>query len=319
MPTTTPSLLWYLRPSPNGTIRVAVVGNGPLFERDRVAIERYENIVRFNDMKNWRRNETITLHASRSLRGQHDHWVRNVQLAADHNRTMWAIASEHKFVAEGVDLVSWAYSRDKRYKFFNENWFYQGYMEPQTQVLEPYLESLYLFPNCSACAGNPRCLHQAGKYGPSAGGIVLNALETTPEVDEIAVFGMNWGSGSYHSNRGDHTDFAWSEMVSTCCSKCTIHPTPVGRYFPRGWMEKAKEGLDTAAAVGVGVASTAGAAWAVAAAIGLKHLLHRRRSTKELADVKAAHAEVLAKHAPASQKQANTDAHAGVHMPLLKL
>ena len=38
---------------------------------------------------------------------------------------------------------------------------------------------------------------------------------------------------------------------------------------------------------------------ACAAAIGLKHLLHRRRSKKELDDVKAAHA--------------------GAHTPLLKL
>ena len=53
-PLTTPALLSHLRRSPNGTIRVAVVGNGPFFERDRPQIERYENIVRFNDMKNWR-------------------------------------------------------------------------------------------------------------------------------------------------------------------------------------------------------------------------------------------------------------------------
>ena len=239
--------------SPNGTIRVAVVGNGPLFEHDRLRIEQYENIVRFNDMKNWRRNETVTLHAVRSLRGRHDDWVRNARRAADQNRTLWALASEHKFVAEGVDIVTWSYNRDKRYKFFNENWMYQGYVEPQTQVLEPYLESLYLFPNCSACAGQQRCLFQSTKYGPSAGALVINALQEQPEVDEIGVFGMNWGN----AHPWDHTDFKYPTLVSDCCSKCTIHSTPSGGYLPKGWIRKAEEGLSAVAAVGVGAASTA--------------------------------------------------------------
>jgi hypothetical protein len=315
-PTTTyDTLLSHLRRSPNGTIRVAVVGNGPLFERDRPRIEQYENIVRFNDMKNWRRNETVTLHAVRS-EDHTDEFAYRAGLSRGHNSTIWALASEQRHVAADVDVVTWTYFRDREYKWFNENWQWIGFDHPKPQTLSPWKESLYLFPNCSACgAHRSHCKVRNTKYGPSAGAVVLNELDAMPEVDEIGVFGMNWAN----SHSWDHTDFKYPTLVSDCCSKCTIHSTPSGGYLPKGWIQKAEEGLSAAAAVGVGAVSTAGVAWAVAAAIGIKHFLHRRRSKKELAAAKAAHAEVMAKQTPTKQKQANVAAHAGAHMPLLQL
>ena len=316
LPLTTPTLLSHLRLSPKGTIRVAVVGNGPLFESDRHKIERYENIVRFNDMKTWRRNETVTLHAARAERDRHDFWTSCVRQSGHQNRTMWALAAEHKYVPADVDLVSWTFWE----KQHNENWQWWGRMPTEPQVLEPYKESLYLFPSCSACVGQlqSRCLFQNAKYGPSAGALVINALEALPEVDEIAVFGMNWRN----AHPGDHTDFKYSAMIPTCCTKCTAHPTPTGNYYARGcsgrsWVEHAASSLRSAAAA-VDVAATAGFAWAIAAAIGIKHLLHRRRSKKELADAVAVASRTQAHTDEANTDEANTDAQVGTHTPLLR-
>lgn len=98
----------HLKPGPNGTVRVAVVGNGPLNEEDRPLIEQYENVVRFNDMKTWLPHEKVTLHAARA---RLDEWRRNTAMSYNKhgwNATKWALSWDMHDIPDDADLVTWS-------------------------------------------------------------------------------------------------------------------------------------------------------------------------------------------------------------------
>ena len=71
---TTPELNQTTLEKGRRTGRVAIVGNGPLSDKDREAIASgaYDEVVRFNDLKNYRDGEPFTLHSVRSNCGVHE-------------------------------------------------------------------------------------------------------------------------------------------------------------------------------------------------------------------------------------------------------
>jgi hypothetical protein len=226
------SVLAHLRKSANGTYRIAVVGNGPLFEDDRQRIGAHENVLRFNDLKNWREGERVTLHACRADSWQ-DGWIRKTAKTRAQNVTRWALAYELRWVhavRNDAQLVSWTFKSE-----IARSGIWQLFSPYRPQVLEPWRKSARIFSNCSACGAH--CVLEQTDHGPSAGAITLSALQAIPEVAEIAVFGMNWFGGD------GHNDFLWPQMVPTCCTKCKIHLTPTQSYLtPRfAALEKAEK------------------------------------------------------------------------------
>lgn len=297
-------VLEYMTPNSNGTYSVAVVGNGPLFETDRELIEQYPNVLRFNDMKNWREGERVTLHACRAEKEQKK-WHVAARQSRPYNATMWALADETRWVPADAELISWSYKTSlvglSLDTLFDEYW--------HEQVLAPWGDSVRLFPNCSACGHH--CLYNQAGIGPSAGGMAINAFERLPEVVEVAVFGMNWEGGT------GHTDFLWQEMVKTCCTKCIFHPTPSGAYLPPRFaaLRKAKEKAKLVGTLIVGGASTAGVAWLAFGTLFLHHLWHRRNSKRELDAAKQGHNNEAAKQKPQAVASAWT---ARVDAPLIQ-
>ena len=222
LPPTTPTpASAFLAPDPDGLKRVAVVGNGPLSAADRAAINNQTNVVRFDDYahKNYAHGDKITIHCATT-----DHF-RNPW--ANPNTTKWAVAAELRHLDADSEFYTWNMSpaqvRVYGTRFF---WSVALGLEP-TPVLAPWFDTHRLFRNCSQCG--ERCLSKNTDSGFSRGAVALNALEEDAGVAHIDVYGMNWNG---HPGR---VDFLYPTLVSECCSKCTIHPTPTTDY---GGMDK---------------------------------------------------------------------------------
>lgn len=220
-PTTPTPPSQFLTADPDGLKRVAVVGNGPLSAADRAAINNQTNVVRFNDYhdKNYVYGDKVTIHCSTI-----DQFCKPW---ANPNTTQWVVAAELRDLEADSKFYTWnmcpAHVRVYGTRFL---WSVALGLEP-TPVLAPWFETHRLFRNCSQCG--ERCLSKITASGFSRGAVALNALEEDAGVAHIDVYGMNWNG---HSG---HVDFLYPTLVSECCSKCTIHPTPTKDY---GGMDK---------------------------------------------------------------------------------
>lgn len=194
---------------------VAVVGNGPLSNADRRRIETHDCIVRFNDLKHWkRRTERVTVHASRFHYGAFPGMDRTPA-----STPFWPIAT----TLRRADTV-----RAVRNVVLPPILVYE-----RTSLFENDLaHNATFFVSCTECCDGVRnasasqcaCLHRASYHGPSSGALVIDELQKQPFVSRIDVYGMNWNGGI------GHVDFARPTLVRRCCVKCTIHPTPVSVY-----------------------------------------------------------------------------------------
>jgi hypothetical protein len=202
---------------------VAVVGNGPLREEDRRRIRsEYDCVVRFNDLKNYRDGEPVTVHATRFARGT----FPGIDLLP--HALLLPIATDDAIVDAhlGVHAARLLPTLHIR--------------EPVTETSTEEREHRALFAGCDAClSGQLECTQSSTTSGPSAGAAVIDHLERTPSVDAIHVYGMNWNGGKHH------VDFVQPDLVPTCCHKCTIHPTASDDYLPSrdGWFAKAERAV----------------------------------------------------------------------------
>jgi hypothetical protein len=174
--------------------RVAVVGNGPLTHADRDAIARAPVVVRFNDVKNWVAGEHTTLRVVR-----------------------WPSAHGASACAAPV----WYVTHDAASLPAQSN-YTQVYERAQAHNdLDPTRADVRVFAHCNCGAA---CDENRTAYGPSTGAVVLSALQASPRVARIDVFGMNWNGPTYH------IDFLNKTLVPRCCTKCVLHPTAGAAY-----------------------------------------------------------------------------------------
>ena len=191
---TSGNILGALRPNGNGTYDVAVVGNGPLRPDERIAISRFHNIVRFNDMKSLLPGERTTLRA-----------VRSPTAIPPANRTeapVWAFTHHPQFLPDDARLTTWIYMPRV-----------QGH-----QILRNHAASARVFDGCDECG--VLCHSNQSRSGISTGTIVISELNALEEVAKIHVYGMNWAGGPHHN------DFVHRHLVSMCCAKCVIQVDP---------------------------------------------------------------------------------------------
>lgn len=189
---------------------VVVVGNGPLCDEDREDINsgKYDCIVRFNDRKNLKDGEKTTVHAVRDV----PKWfgVRSYP-GVTNNEQVW------------LQPVT---ARPKTVKKLIQKDYANGLL-PALYVHEENSQvfSSHLFPGCAECKTKFECETSASKYGPSTGAVILDALQSSPHVDQIHVYGMNWNGNE------QHLDFRQPDLVPECCTKCVIHQTASGQYI----------------------------------------------------------------------------------------
>jgi len=204
-------------------LRIAIVGNGPLHESDRVKIAMASRILRFNDCNNRRDGEKTTLRVVR-----HPSWFTFQHIGAP----IWHVAPTASLLPSDAQLFTPVYERQ-----------HAGH-----NLIGP---DARIFPSCDC---GPSCLQATTWAGPSTGAVALSVLQEMESVSEIHVFGFN--------SNGDakmHIDFANKTLLSGCCTKCTFHPTKGNDYGQNfvatsvGVVSIGAVALVTAAVAGFGV------------------------------------------------------------------
>ena len=215
--------------------RVAVVGNGPLSEKDRTRINTdasFECVVRFNDARSALDETDRTDVLATRLLVAEDGEVRRFTINED--RAYTPASSRDRVVVLPILPVS-AHTDDHK-----KLWDPLGRVGRVSQPLYVYERAAAaaaplpsedtLFPTCAAChQGHFQCDHASAKYGPSSGAAVVDALDADPDVETIDIFGMNWSPDSPHQRQW-HVDFRAPDLVPQCCEKCTIHSTSTNAY-----------------------------------------------------------------------------------------
>ena len=210
-PYTNGDLLSFFKPEHDGTFRVVVVGNGPLYESDRVTINRSRNIVRFNDINNHRNGEPTSQRVV--------HYPSAKTPKTNCIAPIWGLSSTPRDLPESISLYTWTYEPALSHPHIAQ---IEHFFFPVPQVLEPWQSTVQMFEGCKKCG--LACYNNQTSGGPSAGAVVLSELHALERVRDIQVFGMNWGGGI------EHNDFKFHWMVPTCCTKCKINPTPSSKY-----------------------------------------------------------------------------------------
>ena len=130
----------HFSPRRDGYFDVAVVGNGPLHESDRFAINNSKNVIRFNDMNNWRVGEPTSLRVVRypsALRPHHNC-----------NASVWAVSASPHSLPPNSELHTWIYAWGLTHWTLAKP---QHIIWPTAQVLEPWADSVRLFEECHGC------------------------------------------------------------------------------------------------------------------------------------------------------------------------
>lgn len=184
---------------------VAVVGNGPLLDSDRAEIEDYDCVVRFNHVANWRQGERFDLHVSRSTNGKFTGIHRN------EGRPILPVAVSDALAADASELKGRTILPTLR--VFERRFGDQNTLTNDTR--------LFARSDCGS-----ECFHSATAWGPSTGASAIDALEKSPGVKKIDIYGMNWN--------GDHghVDFKYPHIVPKHCTKCHVHDTRTINYRP---------------------------------------------------------------------------------------
>jgi hypothetical protein len=207
-PTATQDFAHYLRArSLSSKLQVAVVGNGPLQQADREAIESSDVVIRFNDCAYLREGEKTTLRVVRHpFPLLHDF----VEAPIWHIAPRKGLCESHRpdrpvEICPHHSVVIFTPAYQSQYGSTNE--------------LD---SSARIFSECDANNSNIQGLRYGG---PSSGGLVLSHLQSSQDVASIDVFGMNW-----NGNPALHVDFANRSLVGECCTKCRIHQTATSFY-----------------------------------------------------------------------------------------
>lgn len=183
---------------------VAVVGNGPLSNEDRYNISKADCVIRFNDLKNFKRGERCDIHAIRYTLGRYP----GINLSPKHAKIL-PVSPNNFSVFNSRDLCN-----------------VEGL--PPLLIYDPRAnndlhENVSIFEN-SNCG--KECIQSSSSYGPSTGAVVIDMLEKLNSVNKINVYGMNWNGTT------KHIDFKNPTIVQKFCSKCNIHPTQNNKYKP---------------------------------------------------------------------------------------
>lgn len=193
----------YLNDFVSGT--VAVVGNGPLSEQDRLNINNSDYVIRFNDLKNFRDGERCDIHA---IRHHGVFGFKSINKTPHYSRVM-PVAPNPNLVFNSKDLsdrigLGPLFLFDPR----------------ENNVLS---SSNRVFKD-SLC--NEECIPSNSEFGISTGTAVIDALENCNSVNKINIYGMNW------NGEHEHLDFKYPHIVKKYCNKCKIYKTKSNNYLP---------------------------------------------------------------------------------------
>ena len=189
--------------------RVAVVGNGPLTEKQKATLknaDEFDCVVRFNGMNNADIDDRVDVLATRFTKASYFPMRKDIPNSVN----VWPVAPT-KTIPDDT-IPEQFLSRVDPLMVYEDRF-------------KEITEDSTVFQSCSLCSDSDMCHHSSAKHGPSTGCIVLDALESEPLVEDIFVYGMNW-----NASHTKHIDFAHPELIATCCTKCNVEATASDAY-----------------------------------------------------------------------------------------
>lgn len=223
---------------------VTLVGNGPLNDADRDAINKSACVIRFNDMKNMEKGDKVdgvavrdnTLHLLLEEQPVYKHcgflgiWKTPTTCASDgpvftcgtFGKAKEAPCLRHAFdLPDNLPILPVLALRSSLPKLDKTVNLLDPIIVHEKEVgRKNIIQDKDLFSHC-----HKHTHHSTTEHGPSTGAAVIDALEHLDAVKQIEVYGMNWTGHAWV-----HVDFKDPTLVQECCSKCNIHDTKGNAY-----------------------------------------------------------------------------------------
>ena len=236
-------------------MRVAVVGNGPLSVTDREEIKTYDKVVRFNNMRNWRKGERLDTLAIRQ-----EGWAVNVGVLVTTSFLLAvnvvAIVAASRSWLTGSRVLSWvslaavlaliilelvdSFHHKSKVKIMD----YPPEDTPTPKEIVVFGFDCAIvqvvqnrFPQATVHFQpiNNKEIQFLGtniKYetldGPSTGFHMLAYLANHFPNDELHIYGMNWNFTA--TGAVSHSSQKERFHVYNTCQTCIVHPTPSDSY-----------------------------------------------------------------------------------------
>ena len=189
--------------------KVAVVGNGPLYNKDIAKILKCDLIIQFNHAVHYHKINRCDILAVRPREENTD--------------KLFMVNNTLKTIKEETYILPITITNDN-IKLFKKS---------KNKLLKPILVYEYINKKNSELSGNTSLFNlkkekyqqKNALYGPSSGAVLISEIDKIKSIDEIYIFGMNFKGGSTY-----HLDFKYPFLVKKHCQKCIFHPTPNQEY-----------------------------------------------------------------------------------------
>ena len=189
---------------------IAVVGNGPITNKDREFINKCDIVYRFNDCKNFKNGDKIT------------------HLVVRQMGTKWKVSGlNYNFTPiKDVDNLIFIGTRNNLY-----NQIKKANKKRNCKMIDVYEKNICKKIKCNLTKdymitfNNKKIKQPDSTCGFSSGFIALAYI--TNKYKNVNVFGMNWNFIKNKSHSGE-----WEKkIIDKFCKKCKIHLTATNNYI----------------------------------------------------------------------------------------
>ena len=189
--------------------KVAIVGNGPLYNKDITKILKCDLIIQFNHAVHYHKINRCDILAIRPREDKTD------KLSTVNNIL--------KTIKKETYILPITITNDN-IKLFKKT--KNKLLKPIMVYEDNYKKKSELSGNTSLFNLNKKKYQQKNALcGPSSGAALLSEINNIDSIDKIYVFGMNF-NGGHHI----HLDFKYPYLVKNYCKKCIFHKTPTNKY-----------------------------------------------------------------------------------------
>ena len=189
--------------------KVAIVGNGPLYNKDIAKILKCDLIIQFNHAAHYDKINRCDILAVRPREEKTDKLFHV-------NNILKKIKKETYILPITITNDNIKLFKNTKNKLLNPILIYEDSNKKTSD----------LSGNISLFNLNEENYQQKNAlYGPSSGAALISEIDTINSINEIYIFGMNFNGDSK-----DHLDFKYPSLVKKHCKKCIFHPTPNQGY-----------------------------------------------------------------------------------------
>lgn len=189
--------------------KVAIVGNGPLYNKDIAKILECNLIIQFNHAEHYHKINRCDILAVRPREEKTD--------------KLFLVNNTLKTIKKETYILPITITNDN-IKLFKKT--KNKLLKPILIYEDSYKKNSELSGNTSLFNLNEEKYQQKNTlYGPSSGAALISEIDKIDSIDKIYIFGMNFNGGPQY-----HLDFKYPFLVKKHCQKCIFHPTPNQGY-----------------------------------------------------------------------------------------